>query len=90
MLGEEAEKLAGQLDITPVMARKLMEKRGKYPHEGHSHTFLDVTKELDSRIIDAMGWLPGGDEIGAGIAPSPTIVPGGNESNPRSTFEGIK
>ena len=60
MLGEEAIKIAKELDVTPVSARKLMVRKDNYPFDDHSHTYLDVTKGLDSRIIDAMGWLPGG------------------------------
>ena len=74
MLGEEAIKIAKELDVTPVSARKLMVRKDNYPFDDHSHTYLDVTKGLDSRIIDAMGWLPGGKEFGAKITTPPEPV----------------
>uniref|UniRef100_A0A6M3J7W3 Uncharacterized protein n=1 Tax=viral metagenome TaxID=1070528 RepID=A0A6M3J7W3_9ZZZZ len=56
----ESMALAAQLDITPVSARRLMVLKERYPTIDHSIIKLDITKSLDSRIIDVMGWGPGG------------------------------
>ena len=60
MLGAEATRIAEELDITPVMARHLMQIRDRYILVDKAITYLNPSNGLDSRIIDAMGWLPGG------------------------------
>ena len=77
MFGQEAKEIADRFDITPVLARKWMVARDNYPMMDKSHTFLDVTEGLDSWIIDAMGWLPGGDETNAVLPHRPVPVPVG-------------
>ena len=63
------EKLAEELDVTPVRARHMLQiwetRKAEYPGEDHSHARLDPTKFSYSRIIDALGWLPGGSKEGA-------------------------
>ena len=60
MLGEESERIAEELDITPVSARRLMQVRDVHILVDKAITYLNPSNGLDSRIIDAMGWLSGG------------------------------
>ena len=60
LYNRNAQILAERLDITPVAARRLMVLKEKWITLDHSIVTLDITRSLDSHIIDAMGWGPGG------------------------------
>ena len=77
MFGEEAIKIAKELDVTPVSARRLMQVRDVYILVDKAITYLNPSNGLDSRIIDAMGWLPGGMGYRSKIIIPPSPVMGG-------------
>ncbi len=60
MLGEDVEKVAEKLDITPVMARKMLVLKERCDEEVPGIVALDPAKELDAHIMEVMGWWPGG------------------------------
>lgn len=57
---KDAEGLAECLDITPARARKYMVMRDEYSVRSHLTVKLNPNINPDARIIDVMGWGPGG------------------------------
>ncbi len=61
--GREAMELGELLDMTPVKARGIIALRNEYRKTLQTTVTLNPNVNPDARIIDAMGWGPGG--IGA-------------------------
>ena len=54
MIGEEANRVADILDITPVMARRFMAYKERFAIIEHKVVELDPNKSIDLQIIEAI------------------------------------
>ncbi len=81
MLGDEVEKVAEQIDVTPAHARRIMLIQEFYPKMKQEVVELDPNKGLDRRILDAFGWKDNGQGgmgyIGKIIVPPKPTSSGG-------------